>query len=75
MKKTTKKCPRCGSTELALFHSSNTKLCTVCHLEFLDEGQKPLFGSRNWIIKFIEAWKEDISVKEKRCLWNVEIEG
>lgn len=44
-KKSTKNCIKCGSDRLALFTSTNKKLCTVCYTEmpwYLDEGQKPL---------------------------------
>lgn len=47
-KQTTKICPNCGSTALALFTSMNMKLCVDCYTElpwYLDEGQQPLIGS------------------------------
>lgn len=48
-KQTTKYCPVCGNTDLALFRSMNEKVCTNHHNYviipwYLDEGQTPLFG-------------------------------
>lgn len=59
MKTTTKVCPNCNSTSLALFTSMNMKLCTVCHTElpwYLEKGQKPIYGS---------SLDTDITIKEE----------
>ena len=45
-KETTKRCPKCGSTTLALLHSQNVKICADCNHEFtwrLDKGQKSIY--------------------------------
>lgn len=45
MEKTTKHCPECGNTNLALIKKENKKVCTDCNLWidwYLDEGQKEL---------------------------------
>ena len=44
----TKTCPRCQSSALALFTSLNMKYCTECCLSFpwnLDPGQRALFNN------------------------------
>ncbi len=44
-KVTTKECPKCGSTSLALVRTHNFKYCANCNLKipwYLEEGQKPL---------------------------------
>lgn len=41
----TKTCPQCGNTHLALVKQENRKVCTDCNLWipwYLDEGQKEL---------------------------------
>jgi len=44
-KVSTKKCPKCGNTKLALVRTHNVKWCTDCNFQIpwnLDPGQKPL---------------------------------
>jgi len=45
IKPTTRKCPECGNTSLALFTSLNRKYCHDCVIWipwYLEDGQKPL---------------------------------
>jgi uncharacterized protein (DUF983 family) len=46
---TTKQCPFCGTSRLALFSSRNRKMCTVCNIDIvweLGKGQKPLIQAQ-----------------------------
>lgn len=49
LKTTTRACPTCGNTYLALLPSLNKKYCVVCEKDidwYLDEGQSSIYSNR-----------------------------
>ncbi len=55
-KPTTKVCPECGSSHIALFSSFHKRLCTECYTWLtweLEPGQEPLIGPARRVRKGI----------------------